>query len=306
MSLLEEIQTAAVDSNSDIGSLLRKCKLLAARLGSQPLEDWLVRESNGYPSDVDVPPYRIWPLQIKGHFRGHYGGGMQDAFIPMSLIPEAIRKNFQKFECRQSVASIEETLNKSTLGMVSVSTGDLALFLADKVYHEQTCVKAWGEFSTGRIVELLNAVRNRILDFAITVWHEAPTAGESSSSTIPSAIEPAKVTQIFHTKVYGGYANLVGSAQNSTVTFNVQVNDFKSLEQVLRNHGVPQEDIGELQEALSSDPPPIDGGKFGPKVAAWISKMVYKAATGGWDIAIQAAGTLLAGAISKYYGLGIV
>ena len=35
MTLLsEQIQSAAVDANGDIATLLRKCKLLAARLGS--------------------------------------------------------------------------------------------------------------------------------------------------------------------------------------------------------------------------------------------------------------------------------
>ena len=52
MSLLEDIQSAAVDSNSDLGTILRKCKLLAARLGSKTLENWLIYESNGYPLDV--------------------------------------------------------------------------------------------------------------------------------------------------------------------------------------------------------------------------------------------------------------
>lgn len=47
MTLLEDIQQSAVDSKSNLGELLRKCKLLAARLGSQPLEDWLIWESNG-------------------------------------------------------------------------------------------------------------------------------------------------------------------------------------------------------------------------------------------------------------------
>jgi len=65
MTLIEEIQREAVDSKSDLGMLLRKCKLLAARLGSKPLEDWLLWESNGYPGDVQVPDYRIWPLELK-------------------------------------------------------------------------------------------------------------------------------------------------------------------------------------------------------------------------------------------------
>src|SRR5579871_3717688 len=73
MGLLEDIQNAAVDGRSDLGSILRKCKLLASRLGSKPLEDWLVWESNGYPPEVDVPDYRKWSLQIRGHFAGPFG-----------------------------------------------------------------------------------------------------------------------------------------------------------------------------------------------------------------------------------------
>jgi hypothetical protein len=45
MTLLEEIQNAAVDATSDLGTLLRKCKLLAARLGSKSLEEWVIWES---------------------------------------------------------------------------------------------------------------------------------------------------------------------------------------------------------------------------------------------------------------------
>jgi len=83
MSLLEEIQREAVDSNSDLGALLRKCKLLAARLGSQALEDWLIWESNGYPNNISVPDYRTWTLKIKGHFSGPFGSGLRNADIPL-------------------------------------------------------------------------------------------------------------------------------------------------------------------------------------------------------------------------------
>src|SRR3990172_1094145 len=107
MSLLEEIQTAAVDANSDLGTLLRKCKVLAARLGSQPLEDWLLWESNGYPENVEVPNYRVWPLRVKGHFFGPFGSGLRNAPIPLALLPEKAKLRYERYECRQSVASIE-------------------------------------------------------------------------------------------------------------------------------------------------------------------------------------------------------
>ena len=105
MTLIEEIQSAAVDSESDLGILLRKCKLLAARLGSQPLEDWLLWEANGYPENADVPDYRIWPLEVKGHFMGPFGSGLRNAPIPIVHLPKKARDNFMKYKCRQSIAT---------------------------------------------------------------------------------------------------------------------------------------------------------------------------------------------------------
>jgi len=132
MTLLEDIQNSAVDSKSDLAALLRKCKLLAARLGSQPLEDWLLWESNGYPDDVEVPPYRIWSLEIKGHFAGAMGAGLRDAPIPLACVPEKARAHYERYECQQSIASIEAILASADSGTLNVSTCDLALILGNE------------------------------------------------------------------------------------------------------------------------------------------------------------------------------
>lgn len=304
MLLLEDIQAAAVDAKSDLSTLLRKCKLLAARLDNKQLENWILLESNGYPPEVDVPDYRIWPLELKGHFCGPFGSGIRNAPIPLVCIPEKARTHYQRYQCRQSIASIEAILKQSEggSGTLQVSTGDLALALGGKVYLDQNCVQAWAEFSQGELVELLNAVRNRILDFAIALWKESPTAGEPASSSTRS-LEPSKVTQIFNTTVYGGAANLVGTAHDSSITFDIVINDFASLARVLKEKGIADSDIKELQAAINSDPRPTEKERFGPKVSSWIAKMMKKAADGGWDIGISVAGTLLAQAIAKYYGL---
>lgn len=302
MTLLEDIQSSAIDGKSDLGALLRKCKLLAARLGSQPLEAWIIWESNGYPDEVAVPDYRIWPLEVKGHFSGPAGSGIRNAPIPMACIPEKARKRYQRYECRQSIASIEVSLAEAKSGTVHVSTGDLALALGTKVYQYQNCMQAWAEFSTGHLVELINSVRNRILDFSLAIWKEAPEAGESTGKT-STGLEVSRVTQIFNTTVYGGSANLVGTANASTISFNIDLNDFPSLERVLRENGVADVDLNTLRGALESERAPESGGGFGPKMSAWISKMMGKAAEGSWNISLGAAGNLLAKAISKYYGL---
>lgn len=142
MTLLENIQSAAVDPNSDIATLLRKCKLLAARLASNALEDWVLWESNGYPEKVPVPDYRAWQVGVKGHFSGPYGSGINNAPIPLACLPEKVRGSYERWECRQSIASIEDVLAKVKTGTVQISTGDLALFLGTKVYRDQNCIQA--------------------------------------------------------------------------------------------------------------------------------------------------------------------
>jgi hypothetical protein len=68
---------------------------------------------NGYPDSVNVPNYRVWPLELKGHFAGPFGSGLRNAPIPLASLPEKARHHYEHFECRQSIASIEALLAKS-------------------------------------------------------------------------------------------------------------------------------------------------------------------------------------------------
>jgi hypothetical protein len=308
MTLLEDIQNSAIDGKSDLAELLRKCKLLAARLGSKPLEDWVLWESNGYPKDGPVPEYRIWPLEVRGNFAGPFHSEIKNARIPIDLlrfIPKETKQYYERWACRGSIASIEEMLRKTDNERLVVSTGNLAVLIGTKLYEDQmfNCVETWGQFGRGHLVEVVNIVRNRILDFALAVQKEAPTAGEKEDKSVSPKIEPARVNQIFNLTVYGGAANVVGTATESLITFNIGAKDFSALEQVLVQQGVLSTDVSELKEALASDPIPSTPENFGPKVSTWIGKMVGKAADGSWNIGLGAAGNLLAQAIAKYYGV---
>ncbi len=308
MTILEDIQNAAVDGKSDLATLLRKCKLLAVRLGSKPLEDWVIWESNGYPDNVGVPAYRIWSLEVLGDFVGPFGSGIKNARIPIGLvtfIPEKTKQFYERWECKQSIASIEEMLSQSDSDRLTVSTGSLATIIGTKLYQDQmfNCVHTWAEFGRGHLVEVVNTVRNRILDFALAMEKEAPSAGEKQDKSAAQSIEPAKVSQIFNTIVYGGAANVVGTATESSMSFNIGTKDFSALEQVLLEKGLAGDDISQLKEALDFDPSPTTPDKFGPKVASWMGKMIEKAAQGGWQIGAGTAGNLLAQLIKTYYGL---
>ncbi|MGY2904674.1 AbiTii domain-containing protein [Bradyrhizobium sp. URHC0002] len=65
MSILREIQAAILQENPDLGTILLKLRFLASRLGSEPLEDWVKYEAEGYPRDADVPEYRVAGLSYR-------------------------------------------------------------------------------------------------------------------------------------------------------------------------------------------------------------------------------------------------
>lgn len=300
MTLLQSIQSAAIDGSTDLGTVLRQCKVLAARLESEPLQDWLIHESNGYPDAVPVPEYRVWSLSLKGDFSGPAGSAIRNAPIPMAVLDKEICNRFEAYECRQSVSSLEVALRESDSASFSVSTGDLALLLGMNVYQGYNCISVDAFFPRSHIDELLNTVRNRVLDFVLAIEGRDPMAGEEDSNQ--ANIDSSTVTQIFNTVVRGGSANIVGVADDSDLVFNVNAGDLDAVGEALRAARVSEDDVLELLGVLPVEQPEADGS-FGPRVAAWISGMMEKAANGSWQIGLGAGGNLLAELISKYYGL---
>ena len=301
MNLLEEIQEDAITASSNLGSVLRKCKVLASRLGSKELEDWLVWESNGYPEDILVPQYRVWSLQLKGNFVGPFGS-LENVPISTAFLPEKDRRLYDAYEFRLSITTVESILKKNETGMLQVDTKDMWLTLGRNVYRNMNCLQCWAEFSITSLEELLNEVRERILDFSLAVWKEQSKSDDINPNTLGS-LSPNQVTHIFNTTVHNGSANVVGTANNSSIEFNIVPNDIEALYRVLKNNGVSEEDIVELKNAIAEDKPPQSPGQFGPKVSSWIAKMIQKASEGTWNIAIGVGANLLSEVLSKFYGL---
>ena len=82
----------------------------------------------------------------------------------------------------------------------------------------------------------------------------------------------------------------------------IRKGDFNSLATYLQSLGIPNADVEDLRRKVENDPQPESRDKLGTNVSSWIGKMVGKAASGVWQIAMGTAGSLLAQAICRYYG----
>lgn len=217
-------------------------------------------------------------------------------------VPKEFLDKYRNYNFRQSVAGVENLVNNNEKDVIKIGTGDLAVKLGTNVYEYLNCLECWGQFSTNELVELLNAVRNKVLDFILAVKKEKPDAGEHQDDPAEK-MNPARVTQIFNTTVYGGAANILGTANHSTITYNITAGDFSSLKSFLLGKGVSSEDVEELSAALKDEPKQDAPGEFGHNVSSWVGEMVAKAAARTWDIGVAVAGNLLTTAINSYYGL---
>ncbi|CAJ1835946.1 hypothetical protein KLNKPBOH_01957 [Aeromonas veronii] len=110
MSLLHEIQSAILQENVDLGPILLKLRLLAARIGSQPLAEWVRHESEGYPLDTDIPEYRHVPVSYRASFTGAYGSKIENAPIPPHLVEHFAGEHWVRFQIRESIAAIDNLL----------------------------------------------------------------------------------------------------------------------------------------------------------------------------------------------------
>jgi hypothetical protein len=295
MSLIQEIEDGAAGNEMPITTLLRKCLVLAHRLGSKPAVDWIEWELNGYPQDAAVPDYRKLPLVIKANLVDLTRRATGFAIEPAYLGPDSAR--WTSHDYRASISAVEEVM-RGAEGTVAFQMGNLSIFLQSRKFTTMEITSAWGETSSSQLKHIIETVRTRVLMFALELAKEFPTAGEIRSQ---QPKDQERVTQIFTNNIYGP-ANVVGTANASTISLNLSHGDFASLSQTLEAHGVAVPDIKDLKAALDQEPE-AKSGNFGPKVATWIGGMIKKAAEGTWKMATGAAGDLLGKALGKNYGL---
>lgn len=304
MGLLEEIQGDAISDGTPPSTLLRKCLVLASKLDSNLLEDWVRHELNGYPSDAEVPDYRRIPMNFKASLQNiayRYTGQP----VPQVLVAKATgMKDVGTFKCRQAIGTISEDMLKDS-GTLVVNLDNYALLMdrAGCFDSSYTVTQFWGEIAAPSVLGIVDAVRNRVLEFALALSKKYPNAGEVGEITVKEPAVEKTVNQIFNTTINGGSAGIIGGAEHSTVNITINQGNFGDLRQQLKQQGIAEEDIKELEVAIKSEPQIGADKKYGPKVGQWVGKMLGKAASGAWNVGLQTGGVILEKALLKYYGI---
>jgi len=304
MNLLREIQSLVVQDGTELGLILLKLRLLAARLGSDPLEEWIKHESEGYPNNIDIPDYRVIGINYTGSFFGPFGSQILNAPIPSLLIRRFVGDNHTTYKVRQSISEIDHLVKNANDGL-GIDASNLVVKLQGKVYADYACNQVMGHISRTDFVGIQNIVRNRILEFTTKLEKSVPAAADIvlESPTFSDKVDPEKVTRVTNQTFYGNVTSVSNSGDNSHVTILIGKGDGQAFIKSLENAGVPKSDAGALAKIMASESPSSGKEPLGDKATQWLADSIPKAAKGVWKIGASALTEIVKSAALKYYGI---
>jgi len=306
VSLLHDIQGSVVKEDADLGPILLKLRLLAARLGSQPLADWVKHESEGYPKGVEVPDYRVMSVSYTATFSGPFGSGIQNAPISQYLIEKFAGKSWVRYEMRDSIAAVDDLLTSSERGgALQIEASNLILLLQGKVYEDYACNSVTGRISRASLAAIRHSVRSRVLELTIELEKSIPEASTVAlgPSSTPTGQQSAAATQIAQQIIYGNFTSVAASGDGARIAINIGERDAQGLARFLESSGLPEADAQELAQLASVEEPDSAAEPMGPKVRGWLVDNMKKAANGTWKMGLAVANDVIKEALLKYYGL---
>jgi len=223
VSLLQQIQESVVREGSDLGSVLLKLRLLAARLGSDTLEEWVKHESEGYPIDAEIPPYRVVSVTYRGTFSGAFGSEIKNAQIPLYIIEKYAGESWTNHEVRESITAVDEMVKKSSAGgTLDIDASNLILLLQGKIYPDYACIDISGTISPTAFYEIQQTVRSRILELTLELEKSVPGAMHVAfGETRKSKAETDQVQQISQQIIYGNVSTAIAGGAGSQIAVGI-------------------------------------------------------------------------------------
>lgn len=300
MSLLRDIQSSVVSDTPNLECVLLKLRLLAARLESDLLGDWVKYELSGYPDDVEVPSYRKVVVSFRGTFSGAFGAGINNAPIPSWLVEQHAGEKWTKKTIREGISSVDDLVKYAEKsGSIGLDCSNLILLLQGKIYEDYACNDISGSFSRTSLVQIQTEVKSRILEFTIQLEKAMPSAADISLE--PSQIDNINnrdITNIVNQTVYN-----ITARDHATIGINIIQGDSKALTQKLEQDGIPRIEAKELAEIVENEQPISQEEPLGKKAQQWLMDNLKKAQDGTWKVGVSVATDVIKEAVKNYYGL---
>jgi|GEM_PF-1561530 len=306
--MIKEIVDLLSDDTNSLSIPLLKTKVFASRIGNKDLSQWVSQEINGYSVDEEIPDYRLAKTtNLCTLSRGY--NIQQNQTLPLSVFDEDMAAKLLHYRFEQGVKALEDVASGKHGDTLAKNYGaDFSAMLSRHAMENGAQFRITDVRTLVHINEATNAlgkIRSKLLDLLLSLEEQYPDLDKEieknqiNKEEISQTISRAMTQINIHTS---GHGNIINTGDHSSITAKIRIGkgDIDAVTTELEKFGVAQEDIQEVREILTTEPPEPDG--YGQKVKAWMSKMLGKAVEGSWQIGLGTAGGVLTEILKKFYG----
>lgn len=288
-----QLQELASSGNENATNLLRKALIVSTKLQLSDITEWISLELNGYTDYEKLPRYRIaqGELKAKNPMRG---------LIPLIAESPEMHDAMARVNICESIPSL--------IQMLEAENGIIAYYFDPGMERKIMSWQSGPAMRPVRIIgknilrDVIENTKTNILEWALRLEANGILGRDLTfSSTEKDVAMSTKTINI--TNFQGLLGDVFGGTVSQTNTMEIKAGDMQSLKRALGDKGLSEEQLAELESAITADPKSIEPGRFGPKVSNWMGKMIANASSGAWGVGIAAAGDLLSKAIGAYYGI---
>lgn len=187
------------NSKVDTMTALKRAKVLLSELGNNELLNWINYEITGYPSEVNLPDYRIERGNLIGsYFKGSMVSHMKwtNVSLPLGKMPDDLKDGMLSVQFREGVDALKQLSENSADGsnqLGKVIPADF--FPAIATYNNDPYMM----ITSARVViapqcinNIFSVIENRLLDVLILLEKEFGNLDELDldvSSKTPKELE---------------------------------------------------------------------------------------------------------------------
>lgn len=182
-TLLDEIESDALDETKPLTGALRKCVALGGQANSAELRDWATRELQGYPPDGDLPGFRVIPAPIMIEGATH-GGIVKNQQIPRSTLPDVVQEKIgEEFRFYSGVGEIEELARSAERSeepakLQLPSGGDVARLMNAEIGPGQQILSVYWAVSPVSLRGLCDQIRTSLMQLVAEIRVAIPKGAE--------------------------------------------------------------------------------------------------------------------------------
>lgn len=221
--LVIELQKECLNPKYSFSDLCQKAYFIARKLNQSEMIEFLKKEIYGYKNLKDLPDYRYVDLIYKA-FNPYRG------WIPFQIPSQGIFSKLLKGPIFLSVGEMQDFINADDPVLNTAVPLELQQELIKRSNMPfNTEIK--GVFSKTQLVRILDAIKNRILDWALKLEEEGICGNEYEFTEHEKEIAK-NMTVIVNGNVNG--SNIIDSMTNSSATINNNNSfDFEALKQLI-------------------------------------------------------------------------